>query len=182
MHTLDAFDFDDDLVADPFPDTTLDWLCDSELPEDETTVDVLEAMELIFNTYGLRLGDDVMQALPAAWLHRAPDVATAPDGEPIDDYDDIPGELPPMTMEVLYGHETKSAMETHCESIETRVASCILNMVTRWVEGKEAYEWTKRAVAEGEYPDKPTHAALGHSHKLHALLGIEHRFIDASLE
>jgi hypothetical protein len=141
-----------DRIVEHHPDQTIAWLRDSALVDDSTTTRVVGALELAHNAFDHTLRPDVTFALVASPLHRATNIATGPDGESIDDYTEIPGDLDTMTLEILRGHTSRAAMEEHCTSFETTVATCMLNMATRWADDHPAYKWTRTTIRNAHDP------------------------------
>ena len=141
-----------DRILEHYSDDTIAWLRNSSLADDPTTARVVEALELAHNAFDHTLRPDVTFALVASPLHRAPDIATGPDGEPLDEYTDIPGDLDTMTLEILRGHSSRAAMREHCTSFETTVATCMLNMATRWADDHPAYKWTRTTIRNAHDP------------------------------
>ncbi len=152
------------------PDETREWLEASDLWEDPTTLAVVDPLETAAIAYERQLGPEVEFALEAGMLHRAPVIASGPNGESPGDYADIPGDLDSMTLEILRGHESGSAVDEHCSSFETTVAACILNMATRWADGEESYQWTEETIRRV--------CEFGAHKKLSALREIERSVLD----
>ena len=133
-------------AATVLPDETVEWFNNSELAGDERTMDVVRHIENIESAgSGTNLGIDAKGAIIAGYFHRAVDLGTV-DGKPIEDLDDIPGAVGSFECAMIRGWKSKSAMQDHCHSGEEKVGAVLVNIASRWADGKQAYKWTLETV------------------------------------
>lgn len=132
------------------------WYNNSELASDSRTAQVVKCLEPI--DAHRSLADDAMTALWAGLYHRATQICTGPDGKPIENVEDIPAPLGEIEYAILRGYRSKSALDEFCTVTEEIAPAAMINMATRWAEGKKAYKWTLEAIDKAYRPlDEPSH-------------------------
>lgn len=124
-----------------FSDELIEWFENSELADDDTTARVVELVERVCEEAGAN--PDVQTAVAVAYLHRAPEIATGPDGEPIEDFDDIPDLYNRALVKALRGHASKAAFDQHCSEDEERLPAAVVHMAKRWADGNPSKRWAR---------------------------------------
>ncbi len=150
---LNFRDYLPDDIVDVMDDELLDWFDESPLATDERTAAVVERVDDIYCSPDPSVDAEALTALQSAFFHRAVDIC-----DDIDDFDDIPGAIDAFALDALRGFSSKAALDEHCDYFEAVVPAAMLNMATRWVDGKKAYKWTFEAVDKVcRAPYEPSH-------------------------
>lgn len=145
------------MLLECIDDEAIAWFNNSELANDERTARVAECLDAVYSST-TSLDEEAITALNAGLYHRATAISTGPDGDPIDALEDIPGLLGQIEYAVLRGYPSKAALKQHCTVTEEIAAAAVLNMATRWANGKKAHKWTFEAVDDAYRPDyEPKH-------------------------
>lgn len=164
-------DYLSDDIVDAMGDELVDWFETSGLATDERTVEVVECLDTVYCSPESSIDEEALTALLAAFFHRADEVC-----DDIDDVDDIPGSLDDFAKNALRGFSSKKACDQHCEFTESLAPAAMLNMATRWVDGKEAYKWTFEAVDDAY---RSTYAPAGATTRERgALEDLQSSFVD----
>ncbi len=167
---LNFQDYLPDDITDVMGDEQLDWFDESPLATDDRTAAVVECIHDVYASPDPSIDEEALTALLAAFFHRAVDIC---DG--IDDFDDIPGTIDSFALKALRGFSSKSALDEYCKYAESVVPAAMLNMATRWIDGKKAHKWTFEAV-DSMYrgPYEPKHVT---TRQRHVLEEMQERFV-----